>query len=163
VAYRTRRAFRAQYDLLVAASTFDEAVARFDAPAAAVSPRRRRRLEREVEIRRATLARQLQEFRSDTMHRLAPSDLIAGVSQVVLAHPPVRVGAEPAMSLQTPTVIARATSVAMGRPAVYCCLAAWAITADELVTRGISGRPSLIAAELLALALSPGAIFHGSE
>jgi hypothetical protein len=121
----------------------------------------RRRLAREVESRRAVLAQQLQAFRSDTMDRLAPSDLLVGVVQVVLAHPPVPAGAVLGAPTRAPTVATRLASAALGKPALYCCLAAWAVTGGELATRGIGSRPSLVAAEVVALVLSPGAIFPG--
>jgi hypothetical protein len=48
-------------------------------------------------------------------------------------------------------------------PATYAATAAWAVTADELVTRGITNRPSLIIAEITALVLSPLAIYQLPE
>jgi hypothetical protein len=160
VAYRTRRAFRAQYDLLLAASSLEEALARLEAPGGALGRHLNRRLARDVELRRLALAAELHQFRSETMDRLAPSDLLSGVSRVVLEYGASLAGFE---APATPSLTARVASVALGKSATYACLAAWAVTADQILVRGITNRPSLIAAELTALALSPGAVFPSPD
>jgi hypothetical protein len=163
VAYRTQRAFRAQYGLLVAASMFEEASARLDSPAGAFGRPLRRRLARDVERRRVAFALQLQEFRHETLQLLAPADVIPDVRELVLAYPatPVDTEAGPQARPQAQTVASRLASVALGQPSAYAATAAWAATADELLTRGITNRPSLIIAELTALVLTPIAIFQG--
>jgi hypothetical protein len=62
-----------------------------------------------------------------------------------------------------PRIAERLAATALGTPSVYAATAAWAATADELVTRGISNRPSLIIVELTALVLTPIAIFQSAE
>ena len=53
--------------------------------------------------------------------------------------------------------------MAVGKPATYAAAAAWAATVDEVATRGITDRPSLIIAELTALLLTPIALFRSPE
>ncbi|MFZ1879123.1 MAG: hypothetical protein WAU41_03060 [Gaiellaceae bacterium] len=158
MAYRTRRAFRAQYELLLAASVFEEASARLEAPAGALGRPFRRRLERDVERRRAVFSSRLVEFRSETLHRLAPSDLLPDIDQLLLAHAGHTASARPLERSTSPF-----TAAALGKPTAYVAAAAWAATVDELATRGITNRPSLIIAELTALALTPIALFWSPE
>ena len=93
---------------------------------------------------------------------IAPSDLLPDVGELVRAHPVVVAAAvepEPPVSSAHAAGIAVAAAL-LGKPTSYAATAAWAASADELVTRGISNRPSLIIAELTALALTPIAIFR---
>jgi hypothetical protein len=169
VAYRTRRAFRTQYELLLAASTFEEAAARLAAPAGTFGRHLRWRLGRDFERRREAFAEQLEQFRGETLQLLAPSDLLPDVERLVRS-PPAALAGNPALSGgdgsaspmpgHAPPVIGKLASVALGRPSAYVAAAAWAATADELFTRGITNRPSLIVAELTALLLTPVAIFQ---
>ncbi len=109
-----------------------------------------------MEERRVALDRQLHEFRSETLHLLAPADYLPGLSRIVLAQANL---AARAPAVRRPTATARLASLALGRPAARACLAAWAATAGELLARGLANRPSLVIAEVTALVLSPGAIF----
>jgi hypothetical protein len=158
VAYRTRRAFRAQYELLLAASVYEEASARLEAPGGVLGRPFRRRLERDVERRRAVFSSRLVEFRSETLHRLAPTDLLPDIDQLLLAHAGHAARARPRERSTSPF-----TAAALGKPAAYVAAAAWAATVDELATRGITNRPSLIIAELTALALTPIALLYSPE
>jgi hypothetical protein len=165
VAYRTRRAFRAQYELLLAASVFEEASARLEAPAGAFARPFRRRLERDVERRRAVFSSRLVEFRSDTLQRLAQSDLLPDIDRLLLEHATNTANGIPrerSTSSSTPDLPEWLTA-ALGKPAPYAAAAAWAATVDELATRGITNRPSLIIAELTALLLTPIALFNSPE
>lgn len=159
VAYRTRRAFRAQYDLLLAAASFEEATARVEARSRTIRRHLSWRLMRDVESRRTELGEQLRSFRGETLQLLSPGDVLPGVRQLLLAGqgaeeavtaPPRGAGLRPG---------ARLASVALGKAATYACLAAWVVVLAEIVVRGISNRPSLVIAEVAALALSPGAVF----
>ena len=98
----------------------------------------------------------MREFRSDTLDRLAPSDLLAGMSQLMQAYPPE--------TAPTPVAVprdpSRLTSLVLGKPIVYACLVAWAAMAIEVVARGITDRPSLVIAEVAALLLTPVALFQ---
>jgi hypothetical protein len=166
VAYRTQRAFRVQYELLLAASVFEEASARLEAPAGAFSRPFRRRLERNVERRRAVFSSQLVEFRSETLGRLAPSDLLPDIDQLLIEHAANAASGVPESRSTSPfarRVPERLASAALGKPATYASAAAWAATVDELATRGITNRPSLIIAELTALLLTPIALFRSPE
>ena len=141
----------------------EEATARLERPASAFRRSRRRRLVRDVELRRVAFAAQLQDFRRETLTLIAPSDLLPDVGELVLTHP---VGAAAAVEPEPPASSTHAVGLAVasvlrGKPTSYAATAAWAASADELVTRGISNRPSLIIAELTALALTPIAIFRG--
>ncbi len=115
-----------------------------------------RRLARDVEQGRAALAEQLREFRGDTLDRLAPSDLLAGMSQLMQAYPPDTAPAPVAL----PRDPSRLAAIVLGKPIVYACMVAWAVLAIELITRGITDRPSLVIAELAALLLTPVALFQ---
>jgi hypothetical protein len=158
VAYRTRRAFRAQYELLLAASTFEKAAARLEARAGTLRRHVSRRLARDVEQARVALAEQLREFRGDTLDRLAPSDLLAGMSQLMQAYP---ADADADRARVAPSRDAsRLGSIFLGKPIVCACIVAWAATAIEVVSRGITDRPSLVIAELAALLLTPIALFQ---
>ena len=140
----------------------EEATARLERPTTAFRRSRRRRLVRDVETRRAEFADQLREFRRDTLTLIAPSDLLPDVGQLVLAHPDgASAAVEPEASITSSAAagVARASAL-LRKPTAYAATAAWAASADELVTRGISNRPSLIIAELTALALTPIAIFR---
>jgi hypothetical protein len=166
VAYRTRRAFRAQYELLLAASVFEEATARLEAPAGALGRPFRRRLERDVERRRAVFSSRLVEFRSETLHRLAPSDVLPDIDRVLLEHAAIvanGIAHDRSTSLLATGVPEWLAAAALGKPATYAAAAAWAATVDELATRGITDRPSLIIAELTALVLTPIALFRSPE
>ena len=116
------------------------------------------RLARDVEQGRAALEEQLREFRGDTLDRLAPSDLLAGMSQLMQAYPleakADRTAVAPA---RAPSSLA---SIVLGKPIVYACMVAWAALAIEVVARGITDRPSLVIAELAALLLTPVALFQ---
>jgi hypothetical protein len=165
VAYRTRRAFRAQYELLLAASVFEEASARHEAPAGAFGRPFRRRLERDVERRRAVFSSRLVEFRSETLERLAPSDLLPDIDQLLLEHAANTAGGI-MQSRSTPSttgVPEWLAAAGLGKPATYAAAAAWGATVDELATRGITNRPSLIIAELTALLLTPIVLFQSPE
>ena len=156
MAYRTRRAFRAQYELLLAASTFEKAAARLEARAGTLRRHLSGRLARDVELGRAALAEQLREFRSDTLDRLAPSDLLAGMSQLMQTYPPETAPT----SVAVPPDPSRLASIVLGKPILYACLAAWAAMAIELVAHGVTDRPSLVIAEAAALLLTPVALFQ---
>ncbi len=104
------------------------------------------------------MAEQLREFRSDTLERLAPSDLLAGMSRLMLAYPPDEAALVPVAPLRHPP---RLASLVRGKPIVYACAVAWAATGVEAVAHGITDRPSLVIAELAALLLTPVALFHG--
>jgi hypothetical protein len=169
VAYRTRRAFRAQYELLVAASIFEEAAARLDAPPGAFGRHLRRRVCRDFERRRDAFADQLEQFRTETLRLLAPSDLLPDVERLVLSPPAAldrntelsgSATSEPGAPARAPALFGKLASAALGKPSAYVAAAAWAATADELLTRGITNRPSLIVAELTAVVLTPVAIFQ---
>jgi hypothetical protein len=117
-----------------------------------------RRLARDVEQGRAALAEQLREFRGDTLDRLAPSDLLAGMSQLMQAYPPeADADRAPITPARNPS---RLLSIVLGRPIVYACTVAWAALAIEVIARGITDRPSLVIAELAALLLTPVALFQ---
>ncbi len=156
MAYRTRRAFRAQYELLLAASTYEKAAARLEARAGTLRRHLSRRLARDVELGRAALAEQLREFRSDTLDRLAPSDLLAGMSHLMQAYPPGPAPAPVALRRDP----SRLAAIVLGKPIAYACLVAWAAMAIEVVARGITDRPSLVIAEVAALLLTPVALFQ---
>jgi hypothetical protein len=140
-----------------------EAEARLEAPHA-FARHRRRRLERDVETRRLAFAAQVQEFRRETLTLLAPGDLLPDVGRIVLGHDESAssVAAGGADAVRAPAAAAALAS-ALGKPSAYAATAAWAVTADELATRGISNRPSLVLAELVALMLTPIAIFRDPE
>jgi hypothetical protein len=158
MAHRTRRAFRAQYELLLAASTFEKAAARLEAQAGTLRGRLSGRLARDVEQARTALAEQLREFRSDTLERLAPSDLLPGMSRLVQNYTPAAIaGHEAPAAAAGPS---RLRSVVLGKPVLYACVVAWAATAFEVLARGITDRPSLVIAEVAALLLTPIALFQ---
>src|SRR5438067_23821 len=141
VAYRTRRAFRAQYELLLAASVLEEGSTRLRAPAGAFARPFRRRLERDVERRRAEFSSRLVDFRRETLQLLAPADVLPDIDRLLLEHtagsgPGVQADARVEASLAE-----RLAAAALGRPSTYAAAAAWAATADELATRGITNRP----------------------
>ena len=139
----------------------EAATARLERPTTAFRRSRRRRLVRDVEIRQAEFAAQLQEFRRETLTLIAPSDLLPDVGQLVLARPDgVPAALEPTAASTTHAAGIAFASALLGKPTSYAATAAWAASADELVTRGISNRPSLIIAELTALALTPIALFR---
>ena len=116
------------------------------------------RLARDVEQGRAALEEQLRKFRGDTLDRLAPSDLLAGMSQLMQAYPPEAEAERTAVArARAPS---RLASIVLGKPIVYACMVAWAALAIEVVARGITDRPSLVIAELAALALTPVALFQ---
>jgi hypothetical protein len=145
---------------------FQEAAARLERPHGAFERPLRRRLARDVEKRRALFAAQLLEFRTETLGLLAPSDVLPDVAQLVLEHPPGTLAVEDPQPVALPLGSALALSLASAAarlPTTYAATAAWAATADELVTRGISNRPSLIIAEITALALTPLAIYELPE
>jgi hypothetical protein len=110
-------------------------------------------------------ATQLLEFRRETLRLLAPSDLLPDVVQLVLDHPASTAevaGPEGTAPAREPTIAVRLALAARGAPSAYAAAAAWAATADELVTRGITNRPSLIIAEVTALVLTPIAVYESA-
>ncbi len=140
------------------------ATAQLEQPTSAFRRSRRRRLVRDVEIRRAEFAAQLQEFRRETLTLIAPSDLLPDVGQLVLEGPGgLSAAVEPEASTSSAPAGIVFASALIGKPTSYAATAAWAVSADELVTRGISNRPSLIIAELTALALTPLALFRSPD
>jgi hypothetical protein len=167
VAYRTRRAFRAQYELLLVASSFEEASGRLELSTRPAGHRSNRRLTRDVAQRRAALDEQLQEFREEVFSRLAPGDLLSGVRELVLEQPIAAPPSSTAESRAQPDPLGlaggHAWSPAFAATCPYACAAAWAVTAVEILTRGITNRPSLIVAEVTALALSPLALLRSAE
>jgi hypothetical protein len=162
VAYRTRRAFRAQYELLLAASMFEEAAGRLDRVAGRPVAGFRWRLAREVDKRRIAFDERLHAFRTETMQLLAPADFLSGIDRLLEAHDPLSAGTvAPAAPARSPTVPGWLVSAAL-RTSTYGCAAAWAATADEVLARGITNRPSLIIAEISAMVLSPAALFQSA-
>jgi hypothetical protein len=144
---------------LLAASTFEKAAARLEARAGTFRRHLSRRLAREVDEGRTALAEQLREFRADTLDRLAPSDLLAGTSQLMLAYPPAGSAAR-ASAAAAASERSRLASIVLGRPVAYACAVAWAATVVEVLARGITDRPSLVIAEVAALLLTPIALLQ---
>jgi hypothetical protein len=161
VAYRTRRAFRAQFNLLLISSRLQQAEARLEAERDVGNPLRAWRARRDVErlthaleaARRTLTGREIvtEDGQSIRLGQLADGDRLASVSSHVPLRP-VEHGPPP------PARDARPPKRALVLVVAFAGLAAFAAAVVELAIRGISDRPSLVVAEVAALLLAPLAL-----
>jgi hypothetical protein len=160
VAYRSRRVFRAQFQLLVEATLLEHAEARLEAESEAGHRLRARRARRDVErlrlaveLDRHDLARRT--FRGTGVHR--PNPAHAALEDVLPRLRPY-IGLELGAAGSPPAAVVRPPSPALVAASIGGCALAWAATVAEVAARGIAERPSLIAVEVVALLLSPVAL-----
>jgi len=140
VAYRTRRAFREQLYVVGLLSRIERAEQQAATARERRRPRAERRAARELARHAAALSSALE---APSLHRVAPSDLLSEVRDVVVAGAP-QVDVPPA-------------AVAPGLKAVVlaACAAAWALTVMQVLLHGIDDRLSLVVPELAGIVLAP--------
>lgn len=146
MAYRTTRAFRAQFHLLALLAQLEEAQTAAAAAEARGRRRRARRARRGLAAISDALAAAQQHF---SLRQLAAEDLLPGVREYLEAQPPA--SEEPRR---------RAAAHGLGSAvALAVCVVAWLAAFVEVTAFGTSPRLSLVAAELIALVLTPIAVF----
>lgn len=139
MAYRTTRAFRDQYSVLVLSSQLRRAEdAADDDPNR--HPWRARRVRRQVEARSAALAVALE---SPSLQRLPEAELLRDVRKRLETPRPAEEAARPTV-----------TSPNLWRAAIAAWALAWLSVLGEVAIGGVANRPALVASQLTAIALS---------
>ncbi|HST17997.1 MAG TPA: hypothetical protein VLK36_10030 [Gaiellaceae bacterium] len=145
---RTGRFFRAQYQLLLMLNMLDQAQTRLMTESSAGHRVRAWRARRRVIELRDAVDRQRFDVAQWRPASLKEEELLARL--------------RPVLAVPLPTTLARRRSTVsqqvVGWAAVVAAASAWGLVIGDVLARGIANRPSLIVAELLAIALSPLAI-----
>ena len=171
MASRSPRVFSAQFHLLLVTAQLEESEARLEEAIAGGHRLRAWRAARDVDRLWDAVESQRRRLALPAWRLADPRPRRTGLEPRELLHSRLQgyVVATPVAGAGRPTT-ARAEAAAPGillrrlRDAFAVgCLASIAVTVAEIAARGISQRPSLIAAELCALVLAPFAILMGSD
>lgn len=145
---RTGRFFQAQFQLLVMLNLLDQAQSRLMAESSAGHRLRAWHARRQVVQLRIAVDRQRIDIAEWRPASLKEEELLARL--------------RPVLAVPLPTTLPRPRptigSQVAAWVAVVAAASAWGLVIGSVAARGISNRPSLIVAELVAIALSPIAI-----
>jgi len=145
---RTGRFFQAQFQLLVMLNLLDQAQSRLMAESSAGHRLRTWRARRQVIQLRNAVDRQRFDVAEWRPASLKEEELLARL-RPVLAVPLPETLAPPRATLSSHVV---------AWIAVVAAASAWGLVVGDVAARGITNRPTLIVAELVAIVLSPVAI-----
>jgi hypothetical protein len=145
---RTGRFFRTQFQLLLLLTLLDQAQTRLMAESSAGHRMRAWRARRRVVQLRTEVDRQRFDVAEWRPSSLREEELLARL--------------RPLLAVPLPTTLSRRRATISQQVvawiAVVAAASAWGLVVGDVAARGITNRPSLIVAELLAIALSPIAI-----
>lgn len=145
---RTGRFFRTQFQLLLLLTLLDQAQTRLMAESSAGHRMRAWRARRRVVQLRMEVDRQRFDVAEWRPSSLKEEELLARL--------------RPLLAVPLPTTLSRRRATisqqVVAWVAVVAAASAWGLVVGDVAARGITNRPSLIVAELLAIALSPIAI-----
>jgi hypothetical protein len=157
VAYRSRRDFRSQFQLLLESTLLEHAEVRLAEETEAGHRLRAWRARRDVQRLRLAVALDRRSVAQRTLRSPSVQAQGADVADVLpRLRPFVAVG--PLAYPTRPTVYVRPRNALAAAAAIGGCTLAWAATAAEIARYGIADRPSLIVVEVAALVLSPIAL-----
>lgn len=168
VASRSPRVFNAQFHLLLVTSQLEETNARLNEAAAGGHRLRAWRAARELDRLWDAVDSQRRRLEQPAWRLADPRPRATGLEPEELLHARLQ-GYVRSETKPGPATVVRAVAAApsalprrLQEVLAVACLVSIAVTVAELAARGISQRPSLIAAELCALVFAPFAILLGS-
>jgi hypothetical protein len=169
VASRSPRVFNAQFHLLLVTSQLEETETRLNEASEGGHRLRAWRAAREVDRLWDAVDSQRRKLEPPAWRLADPRPRRTGLEPAELLHSRLQgyIHSEPSGSA---AAAVRAVAAVPGmlprrlqKVFAAACLVAIAVTVAEIAARGISQRPSLIAAELCALVLAPFAVLLGSN